>query len=657
MESNISTIEKPVFNWKELSFEVPKSVPITEDGAAVSAMPSFDINSSVPEDSIQNTNPIDTFKGPSQQLDEVGQRADDVGYHVSNFLNRIGLQASKAVFIAKNFSPSVLTRLDQANFEAKNIENYPIKLNGEDDTIYKKRVGDFYNSYRGEQIAKGPLGQLDKEMSAALTIAAPGMTLEHWGTLIGGMGLMEGEKAIQKKFAPDTPEGINNIVELGTMLGSFKLSGKAVDGVSDFLADIVGRDGKSPTLDLLPDFVKNINDIDLGKLGELSAESGVVKRPASFVRTSQTGWPLPEIETPTGYMDGGTLEKLGVTEDQYNVSLGTGMPIRIPMSSIIILAKDDPEIKMKFDVAGWNTEDNASTKTETSIEQLPVSESSSKTPQKQAETYQDSTETQKSGISSVVSDVMSKMAPGDVSKDKISSAIRTPKGDIVTGTDHGDARTKAIEQGLLGEDDKVESGWVNNAGEWLTDKPIRKSSDNKVGDKVSKAASDINKDIVSKGFDELSESEQAKFTSITKEEQLSKVAKLIEDDYEYTKNMAAGDVGIPEDLSPQVIFNAVKNKAINEIDIDTLERLASSSLAKERSIHAQELSASGFDNGFEDPIKASQDISKAREKEVAEKTKDIDSQKRSTIKEIKKEIKKAQPKLKDWNDFIDSLEC
>lgn len=357
---NVATEENPVFNWKEMAFDAPKSVPLTEDNKAVSALPSFDINSSVPEDSIQNANSKDIFKGPNPQLDEVGERINDVGSNLTNFFNRIGLQASKAIFIAKNITPSVLTQIDQANFEAKNSENYPTKVEGENEKSYNKRLDDFYNSYRGEEISKG-LGQLDKEMTGALAVAAPGMTFLHWGKLFGAMGLMEGEKSIQKKFAPDTPEGIKNLIDIGTMVGSFKASDKMIGGVSDFIADVLGKGGKSPTLDLLPDFVKNINDFDAGKLVELYAEPDITKRPAPFVKTSQSGWSEPDIKTPTGYVSGGTLEKLGVNEDHYNVSLNTNMPIRVPISTIILAAKDDPGINMKFDVAGWNNkgEENA----------------------------------------------------------------------------------------------------------------------------------------------------------------------------------------------------------------------------------------------------------------------------------------------------------
>lgn len=172
-------------------------------------------------------------------------------------------------------------------------------------------------------------------------------------------------------------------------------------------------------------------------------------------------------------------------------------------------------------------------------------------------------------------------------------------------------------------------------------------------EKISKASKDINKNLVNKGFEELPETEQAKYTPITKKDQINKVSKLIATDYEKAKNMALGKEPIDGDINSQVIFNAVKNKALNELDVSTLRDLASSPIATERSEAAQKLSASGFDNGIhqEDPISAMQEVSRARTNKTDTKGKS------KVIKDIQKEIKKARPKVEDWHGFIDSLEC
>lgn len=171
--------------------------------------------------------------------------------------------------------------------------------------------------------------------------------------------------------------------------------------------------------------------------------------------------------------------------------------------------------------------------------------------------------------------------------------------------------------------------------------------------KIAKASSDINKKIVEKGFQELSPEQQAQFNPITKKEQTQKVSELIGSDLEKSKRMAKGEEPIPNDINPQVLFNAVKNKALKELDVATLRDLASSPIAKERSLAAQSLSASGFDNGIVDPVKAMQDVELAREKASA---KNAQPEKSRIVKEIKNEIKKVNTK-ENWDSFIKSLEC
>lgn len=175
-------------------------------------------------------------------------------------------------------------------------------------------------------------------------------------------------------------------------------------------------------------------------------------------------------------------------------------------------------------------------------------------------------------------------------------------------------------------------------------------------EKVSKAASDINTSLVSKGFTELPPEQLAHFTPITKADQIEKVSNLLETDSRKAIDMASGKERIPNDVHPQVLFNAVKNKAVAEADGATLQELASSPIATERSLAAQTLSASGFDNGI-DPIKAMQDISKIRETAAAKRYGNITKAKAEVKQAIKQEIIRTAPKPKDWAAFVDSLKC
>lgn len=310
----------PVFNWGKFTFEIPKSVPLTDDSKAVSALPEFDINSSVPEDSIQNQNPKDTVKGPNPELDEVGQRVQNVGTELTNFFNRIGLQSSVAIHTVRNLFPSALTKAEEDSYVLKNSDSYPTKVEGENFDSYNKRVEEFYKPFDKEQIAKGPLGQLDTEMNLAMAVAAPEMKVKDWATFIGAMGLMEGEDAVQKKFAPNIPEGINNLIKIGTMAASFKFSHEAVKGVSDYIGNVLMKSGNQPVVDLSTDHLeaitqsKSISDSDKTDL----------------------------------------LDKLGVTQDHIDVAKASNLPVRVSVSSLLDMSSSDiwPKIDNEFKLKG-----------------------------------------------------------------------------------------------------------------------------------------------------------------------------------------------------------------------------------------------------------------------------------------------------------------
>lgn len=175
--------------------------------------------------------------------------------------------------------------------------------------------------------------------------------------------------------------------------------------------------------------------------------------------------------------------------------------------------------------------------------------------------------------------------------------------------------------------------------------------------KPTKAALDINSKLVKQGFDELPEEELASFTPITKEEQTAKVSQLIGKDLSKAQAMAAGLEKVPNGIHPQVLFNAVKNKAIQDGNGEILRSLASSPIAKQRSVAAQSLGASGFDNGDMDVIKAITQINKARESKIARTSKDTNVLRKDTIKQANTELKRSKPTKQTVASFIESLRC
>lgn len=176
------------------------------------------------------------------------------------------------------------------------------------------------------------------------------------------------------------------------------------------------------------------------------------------------------------------------------------------------------------------------------------------------------------------------------------------------------------------------------------------------GTGVSKAASDINRTLVDRGFNELPQEELARYTPITKEDQIQKVSTLLKSDEIAAKRMASGDEPIPSEINSQVLFNAVKNKALETGDFQTLKDLASSPLASERALAAQKLGASGFNNGEIDPVSLMQQITKSRVASVEKRQGAIKQVKANAVKDIKTEVSKVN-NPKTWTDFVKSIEC
>lgn len=174
--------------------------------------------------------------------------------------------------------------------------------------------------------------------------------------------------------------------------------------------------------------------------------------------------------------------------------------------------------------------------------------------------------------------------------------------------------------------------------------------------KITSAASNINKELVSKGFDALPEHVLAKITPIRKAEVLDKVAEFMTKDQEGAKQAAiTGEV--PEGIHPQVLFNAIEAKAYKDGDFDTFAALASSPIAEERSIAAQTLGASGFNQNPESGIAKLKEIERAQRK--ASNVKEIDKAQTEARKSVKEAVKKVTlPKEElDFSKFLDSIQC
>lgn len=176
--------------------------------------------------------------------------------------------------------------------------------------------------------------------------------------------------------------------------------------------------------------------------------------------------------------------------------------------------------------------------------------------------------------------------------------------------------------------------------------------------KVAKAASDINKRITEKGFDELPEDELAKYTPVVRKQQVEAVSAVL-DDWEKAQKMGLGKEKIPNNIDPQILYNAVKNKAESDGNIELMRQLASSPIATERSILAQKLGAAGVNNNPDSAVANMTELAKVKEEAVAKRLKsgNVEKTRKEVTGKIKETITKALPKKEDWTSFVESIKC
>ncbi len=195
--------------------------------------------------------------------------------------------------------------------------------------------------------------------------------------------------------------------------------------------------------------------------------------------------------------------------------------------------------------------------------------------------------------------------------------------------------------------------------------------ESKPGNKITGKASDVNRRLVEKGFDNIPEDEQAKFASSEgqRKTQIENVAKFMDSNIEEAKQVALGDKEAPEGVPPQILHNAMVEYADKNGNYALLRDLAGSKHATDLSTHASELESAKYggsrtETAGKETVRAIKEQTKARE-EFAEKEAKKEGttvkRKESVLKEkgariIKDKIveKKSFPKLEE---FIKNITC
>ena len=194
------------------------------------------------------------------------------------------------------------------------------------------------------EVAKGVMGQLGDTFNMAIMMAAPEMSPKAWATLGTFIAADQTRQSIQRIVDPNMTPSEKDVLDLVAFPLEGGMSHEAIKGISDIVTKAFTMKNISPTFDVSPDFLK------------LFAEPQVTERPTPFVKTSQIEWPAPDVETPTGTMSGGVLDKLGITENHANVSINTDMPVRIPITNLFNLTSDEAKQISMFEGEGGGQE-------------------------------------------------------------------------------------------------------------------------------------------------------------------------------------------------------------------------------------------------------------------------------------------------------------
>lgn len=176
--------------------------------------------------------------------------------------------------------------------------------------------------------------------------------------------------------------------------------------------------------------------------------------------------------------------------------------------------------------------------------------------------------------------------------------------------------------------------------------------------KITKAASDINKELVRRGFESLPTEEQSRFESGSYKEDMDRISSFMDKDIEHAKQVVLGNEPIPHEIKfPQILFNAMEAYAMKSGDISLLQGLAKSPLGKQLSESAQTLGSHGFNDNSNSPVEAIRKIRESKVKKLEKKKGGVEKAKKEIKEKIKKEIKKLAPKKENWQDFIKSITC
>jgi len=569
--------------------------------------------------------------------------------------------ASEAVrsFI-KNFGKGGLEQFKEADFAYQHANDIPVKNEGENDQDFEKRINQFEKPLEEKEIAKGAVGQLSDTFNMAIAYAAPEMSPKAWATLGTFIVSDQTRQAVQRIFAPNMTPSEKDVLDLAAFPLEGGMSHEAVVGISDMISKAFTIKGLSPTIDMSPDFLKAV------------AEPMVTEKPEEARQL--------EMERFEG--EGGALDRLGISKDHYDVSQSTGLPVRIPLSSVFNLTPDEVKQMITFEGEGGiiNKEDNEDILPQEVLDanqrgESPIAPLRPESIEKVSSSPHRPTEGWESDVGSM---------PGEPTLIHKNGAVIeriNEQGDVLYEAVNNEGQSLGIFPEVDIAKEAVEKSGGSNAesgrgsaqegsnqegaeGQAQTGVHLRDTSQGgleaKAGEEVEKGTSKIAQSIEQKakdaglttGFDKLSDFEKTTF-----KEQREKADKVINDNIDDARAMVRGEKPLPEGLKGISLIDGMERHLKTNPDPDIAEELANSKLVSETSTHAQETALAGMREP--DSFTAKMNEINRANVEAAGGDKEVSKAIKKNLDTYKKESSKVNLSKDElnWDKFLEGIKC
>lgn len=573
-----------------MSFDTTSAVAVDDEKQVVNTT-SFDINSAKDIPQLQEETPS-FFPKDKPTLNDEGQAtatnpATDITKFFHNILNRSFEDVKADRDYVKN--------------------NLPTPLPNEDVMHFAERVKPQISDKEAQNIRQGTMAQFDRPIKAGLVAGA---IIDPIGTatMVGGFALKDQFLNIRKiidKYAPDTPTDIKDGAEIIDNLATGGVLAHGIGVARPMLNAFLNDRGLPDATTLSPDVLKGLNDFDAHGVGELSKEPLVTERPTPFVKTSQEGWPAQDIETPTGVMSGGTLEKLGITQEHFDASISSDMPVKVPLTKVLDLAQDPK----------WND-----------IKQIMTFEGEGGALQQGEENATQGRESTESG--SGQEGVKGQAEDGVHLRN-------TPQGGLETKTGEVETPSKTSEESLS----KPQGETIEPKADKGTSKIAKSIEQKAIEDKLTTGFKDL------AGYEKINVKEQADLATKT-------VSNL--DD---ARAMIRGEKPLPEGLRGVSLITAMEAHLKANPDADVAHELANSPLVSETSKAAQELRLAAERT----PDSATQKLAEIKQAklEKAGGEEKVTKTKQDIVKKAQKEMNKINLSKEElsWDRFIKDIAC